>query len=115
MSLVSKQDMLRISGNGSSDGQVASDFALGALQAAKSRATEIEKVANLEVILDRESLRMIQSNLAGIRHIAMVVNELANLHANGQLGQAMKKLDSQVANLLAQAEQQVAALSALFP
>lgn len=115
MSVVSRVTMLRIDGNASNDGVLASQFALAALSETEDRVNRISRVFNMEEILCEESLRMIQSAIAGLRHINLTVTEIATFHSNGSLSTAMGNLQSKIESHLNTAEEQYKVLAGLYP
>lgn len=105
----------RVSGSADNDHLVASDFCKEALAEATSRATTIEQICDLQVILDSQALGQAADALAGIRHLAVSAEAIAEFHHNGNLGEAFGNLHATLVNIREKAEAHYRWLCMLFP
>lgn len=97
------------------DQLVASEFCKDALAEATQRCNSIEQICDLGQILSENVLREATNALAGVRHITIAIEGVAESHHGNQLGEIFSSLHVKLVGLLEKAEGNHRWLCMLFP
>ena len=112
---VTTKELKAFSVNSDNDQLVAGEFCREALAEVSQRSTLIEGICDLRQILDRKVLDEATNALAGIRHITMAVEGVAEAHHGNQLGIIFSSLHLKLIKLLEKAEGEHRWLCTMFP
>lgn len=97
------------------DQLVAAEFCKEALVEIKQRINVIEHICNLGQILDADVLLNATNALAGIRHLTLSVESVAESHQGNQLGTVFGRLHADFDGMRERAEANYRWLCMLFP
>lgn len=97
------------------DQLVAGEFCKEALSEVNQRVDAIEQICDLRQILDDAVLCQATNALAGIRHITLAVESVAEAHHGNQLGEVFSNLHAKFVDQMDKAEGNYRWLCMLFP
>lgn len=112
---VGTTSMKALSADSEGDLVAARDFCQEALTEAAQRASFIEHIRDLRQILDHDSLQKATSALAGVRHITLAIEDVAQTHQGDRIGKIFGDTHSKLFDLQTKAAENHEWLCSIFP